>query len=57
MSAEEFFNKAYLIVDFFFGGLIDVWNLMRSNWIYCVILALFILGFIVSILLAIKHIK
>lgn len=57
MSAEEFFSKAGLIVEFFFGGLVDIWNLMRSNWIYSVLLALFIVSFIVAVLVSIKSIK
>lgn len=57
MSAEEFFSRAGLIVEFFFSGLVSIWNLMRENWLLAVLLALFVVSFVVTVLLAIKSIK
>lgn len=57
MSAEDFFSRAGLIVEFFFSGLVSIWNLMRDNWLLAVLLALFVVSFVVTVLLAIKSIK
>lgn len=57
MSAEEFFSRAGLIVEFFFSGFVSIWNLMRENWLLAVLLALFVVSFVVTVLLTIKSIK
>lgn len=47
-------NDFYLVIDYFFEVLTDVFNLMMSNWLFTLSLLILIFSIIVNLMLTIK---
>lgn len=47
-------NDFYLVIDYFFEVLTDVFNLIMSNWLFTLSLLILIFSIIVNLMLTIK---